>query len=148
MDGEAEIVKRVNIPLRTRRQFAATLYIGHRRDRQPVLTQRVGREITAERFFDVIRRNAVPNDVCRITGDVIENSSVDLQIVRERKKADAGADTVPDNADLFVALLLQPFDGAASVDDSLPKRLQSPPDIRSDKIIGAVCLGRTLQSLR
>ena len=55
--------------------------------------------------FDVIGREAVPDDIRRVAGHVIKDCRVDLQVVYKSKKTDARTDAGTDNADLFVTLL-------------------------------------------
>jgi len=102
----------------------------------------IERQVAAEALLDVIGRNTVPDDVCRIARHVIKYSRVDLHIVRERKKTDARTDTCADNADLFIALLFQPANSRTRINNGLPERLQCPADIRSDKIVGTIDLRR------
>ena len=92
--------------------------------------------------LDVIGRKAVPDDVGRVAGDVVEDGRIDRHIVDEGKKADARPDACPDDADLFVTLLFQPSNGRAGVNDRLPQRLQCSSDVRSNEIIGPLKLGR------
>ena len=80
VDRETEIVERIDVTLRARREFGEFVDIRHRRDRQPVFAKLVERQIIADTLFDCVGREAVPDDVRRIAGDVVENRRIDLHI--------------------------------------------------------------------
>ena len=104
VDGEAEVVESVDVPLWARRELGEFFDIGHRRDGQPVFAKFVKRKVVADTEFDVMRRDAVPDDVRGIARNVVKDRRVDPQIVDKGKKTDARTDAGSHDTDLFVAL--------------------------------------------
>ena len=55
------------------------------------------------------RRDAAPDDIGEVAGDMIENSDINRSVVREGEKRSARADACADDADAIItALFSQP----------------------------------------
>src|ERR1700753_2783558 len=65
------------------------------------------------------------------------------RIVRAGDEGIAGPKTRAQHAELLIALRLQPVEAAADIDDRLPAGCDRAPDIRADRVIGALQLSRT-----
>ena len=59
------------------------------------------------------------------------------RLVAHGDEADGRADAGAEDAEAVVALLFEPAQGAAHVEDRLAIRLDRQPDIRADEMIGA-----------
>jgi hypothetical protein len=69
----------------------------------------------------MLRRDAVPCDICKIAGDMIEDSGIEAFVVREGQKARARTDACADDADaLKAAMFFEPCNGGARVQHGLP----------------------------
>jgi len=98
--------------------------------------------VVAKAFPDVIGGHALADDVGVVGGDVEEAAGADAFIVNKSDVADRRADAGAEDAELGVALLLEPVEAAAGVLDGLAVGLQGEADVGSADLVGAfVALG-------
>ncbi|MCU1314680.1 MAG: hypothetical protein JWN63_2 [Candidatus Acidoferrum typicum] len=120
----------------------AALNVGHGTDGRPVFAEFVDGDVVAKAFPDVIRGHALADDIGVVGGDVEEAAGAKAFIVNEGDVADRRADAGTEDAELGVALLLEPMEAAAGVLDGLAVGLEGEADIGSADLIGAlVALG-------
>src|SRR6185503_18798724 len=86
-------------------------------------------------------RQPAPGYVGNITGNVIKGSGVDIRLVGESEKRDAGSDTGSENADAFITFLFQPAHRRARVKHGLAHRLNRATNVSTDQMIGALKFG-------
>ena len=79
----------------------------------------------------------VPHHIGDISRRMIERRHANARIMRRRDKRVARTEARAHDAELRVALLLQPVKAAANVDHSLPHRIERAPDIGGHGIVGA-----------
>lgn len=111
--------------------------IGERANRQPVTPQIFERQMRLNAFADVARRNAVPDDIREVAGNVIEHTDVNQRFVHKRQERGARTDARADDADALKAFGGKPPDGGARIECGLANRLNRAPDVRADEVIGA-----------
>ena len=115
----------------------AALDVGHGADGGPAVAEFVYGDVVAKAFPDVIGGHALADDVGVVGGDVEEAAGADAFIVNESDVADRRADAGAEDAELGVALLLEPVEAAAGVLDGLAVGLQGEADVGSADLVGA-----------
>ena len=116
----------------------AALDVGHGADGSPVFAEFFDTDMISKTFPDVVRGHALADDVGVVGGDVEEAAGADAFIVNEGDVADRGADAGAEDAQLRVALLLEPMETAAGVLDGLAIGLQGEADIGTADLVGAL----------
>src|SRR5258708_3387685 len=74
---------------------------------------------------------------------MIECRHLDTRIVRGRQEPVAGTEAGSDDAQLLVALLLEPVEAAAKIDHALARGVEGASNVSRNGVIGAAKLGRT-----
>src|SRR5919112_5266507 len=118
--GEGQVVARGDEAHRAAAQGREPPDVAHRADGQPDLAQLFDRERAPDPGAHVPRRDAAPDHVGDVAGDVVEDARVDALVVDEGEEGGARADARPHRADALVPLGVEPRDGRARVDDGLP----------------------------
>jgi len=90
-----------------------------------------------ETFPDVIGGHALTDDVGVVGGNVEKAAGADAFIVREGDIADRRANAGAEDAELGIALLLEPVEAAAGVLDGLAIGLEGEADIGAADLVGA-----------
>ena len=111
---------------------------GHGADGGPVFAEFIDTDMISKTFPDVVGGHALADDVGVIGGDVEKAASADAVIVDEGDVADGGADAGAEDAELGVALLLEPVEAAASVLDGLAVGLEGEADIGAADLVSAL----------
>src|SRR5216683_1006337 len=115
----------------------AALDVGHGADGGPVFAKLVEGDVVAKAFPDVVRGHALANDVSIVGGYVEEAAGANAFLGNEGDVADRGADAGAEDAELGVALLLEPVEAAAGVLDGLAIGLEGEADVGSADLVGA-----------
>src|SRR5580698_189127 len=84
-----------------------------------------------------------PNHIAKGHRRVVESGHADAAIERSSEKGITGAKTGAQDANLLIALLLQPIDAATDVDDRLAAGGDGASDVGADRIISSRQLRRT-----
>jgi len=72
----------------------------------------------------------MPNHISDIGRSVIECGGANTAVVRSRKERIARAQTCADNAQILIALLFQPIETAAYINDRLAACIDGAADVR------------------
>src|SRR5713101_2957502 len=116
----------------------AALDVGHRADGGPVIAKFLHSDMVSKTFPDVISGHALADDVGVVGGDVEEAAGANAFVVDEGDVADGGADAGAENAELGVALLFEPMQAAAGVQNGLAVGLEREADIGAADLVGAL----------
>ena len=73
---------------------------------------------------------------------MIEGLRLNQRLVRRRQQREAGAEAGSENADAFIALLVQPGNRAPRFEHRLAAHLQRARDVGADNVVGAMQFGR------
>ena len=120
----------------------AALDKGHGADGSPVFAELVDSDMVAKAFPDVVGGHALADDVGVVGGDVKEAAGANAFVMDESDVADGGSDAGAKDAELGVALLLEPMEAAAGVLDGLAIGLEGEADVGAADLVGAfVALG-------
>ena len=95
-------------------------------------------DVVSKAFPDVIGGHALAYDVGIIRGNVKEAADADGGVVHQRDVTDGGADAGAENAELRVALLLEPTEAAARVQNSLTVGLECEANVGAANLVGAL----------
>ena len=116
----------------------AALDVGHGADGGPIFAELFNGDVVAKAFPDVIGGHALADDVGVVGGDVEQAAGSDAFIVDEGDVADRGANASAEDAELSVALLLEPVEAAAGVLDGLAVGLEGQADVGAADLVGAL----------
>ena len=92
----------------------------------------------AKAFPDMVGGHALADDVGVVGGNVEEAAGAEAFIVDQGYVADGGADAGAEDAELGVALLLEPVEASAGVLDGLAVGLEGEANIRAANLVGAL----------
>ena len=95
----------------------------------------------SKRGADVAGALSGPYHVAECHGGVIEGADLKARIHRGGDEGVAAAEAGAEDAELLVALLLEPVDAAADVDDGLAAGRDGAADVGADGVVGALELG-------
>src|SRR6266849_6940365 len=109
----------------------------YRTNRRPVSAQLFKADIIGKARAQVASRQSAPRDIGDVTRNVIKRAGVDVRLVREGEKGDAGSHTSSQDADAFITLLLEPSHRGPGIEHCLAHRLDRAAHIRADQMIGA-----------
>jgi len=115
--------------------------VGNGADGGPEEAEFVDGDFVAEAFPDVVGGHAVFDDVGEVGGDVEEAAGADGGVVDLGDIADGGADAGSDDAEVVVALRLDPAEALAGVGDGLAIGLEGEADVGADELVGALVAG-------
>src|SRR6266568_3367773 len=91
-------------------------------------------------FTDVTGGKARPDNVTEIGRGVIEDVHSQAAVMGAGNEGIAGTEAGAEHAKFRVALLLQPIEAAANVDDALSRSVNRASDVGTDGVIGAMKL--------
>jgi len=141
MQGEGEVVCGVDDedPLGS---GGEALHVGHGADAEEQLADLVLSEASVlQRDADVAGALALPDDVAEPGGGVVEGADAQARVVGRGDEGVAGAEAGSKDAELRVALGLQPVDATADVDDGLAAGGGGAADVGADGVVGALQFG-------
>ena len=92
---------------------------------------------------NVARALPGPDDVAKRGGRVIEGIHAQARIVGAGQEGVAGAEAGAQNAEVLVALLLEPVEAATNIDHSLAAGGNGAADVGADGVVGALKLHGT-----
>src|SRR5882757_4214993 len=87
------------------------------------------------------RRLAGPHDVGKIRGGVIESCNFDARLVRGAEKRITRSQTGADDAELRIALRLEPIQAATEIDYTLAGGIKRPAQVGRHRIIRTLNFG-------
>ena len=90
---------------------------------------------------DVACALAGPDDVAEPGGGVVEGADLEAGVEGGGDEGVATAEGGAEDAELFVAMLLEPVEAAADVDDGLTAGLGGAADVGADGVVGALEFG-------
>src|SRR5437016_6742132 len=114
--------------------------IDHRADREPELAQAFEVDGGFDPLANVASGLTVPDYVGKVGGRVIKSGGPNARIVRAGNEGVAGAEARPDQAELVVALLLEPVEAAADIDHALAHGIERASDVGGNGIVCAANL--------
>src|SRR5581483_3222807 len=101
----------------------------HRTDWFPELAQLFQGQVRFDALLHMLRRDAFPDHVGKVSGDMIEDAHVEERLMREREKRRARSDACSEDPNSFDALLAHPPYRRACVEHGLPHRLNRAADV-------------------
>src|SRR3989442_8510835 len=96
--GKSQIVFRRNEPHWTSLHFEQSRNEWHRTDWFPELAQLFQRQLTFDSLPHMLGRNALPNNVGKISRHVIKNADIDCGFMREREERRARSNARPQDS--------------------------------------------------
>src|SRR5262245_59751067 len=90
----------------------------------------------------MFRRETIPYNVRKKTGNVDECPRGETVVVRERQKPNTGSDACSQNCDASIAALEEPVCGASRVQYGLPDSRYGASNIRRNQVLSAFQLWR------
>ncbi len=124
-----------------RRPAGELIEVGHGTDGEPGLAQGFEIDVGFDSLADVAGGLSVPYDVGDVGGGVVEGGDANAGIVGGGDEGVTGTQTGADDSELAVALLLEPIEAAADVDDALADGVEGAAEVGGDSVIGAADLG-------
>lgn len=118
-------------------------HVGHGADGSEDLADEIlGEASVLEGSADVAGGLAGPDDVAEPGGGVIEGADAQARIHGGRDEGVAGAERGAEDAELGVALLLEPVEARADIEDGLPAGGDGAANIGADGVVRALEFGR------
>ena len=141
---EGEVVRGVDDERAATGDGGKALHVGGGADKGEEAADLVlGEAGLLEGFADVAGGLAGPDDVAELSGGVVEGADFEAGIMGGGDEGVAGAKRGAEDAELLIALLLEPIEAGADVDDGLLAGGDRPADVGADGVVGAFDFGWT-----
>src|SRR5205085_9648463 len=98
----------------------------------------VERDLRLQALAYVASGLPMPNHIGEIGRSMVEGGNFDSRVMRRGDEGIARAQTGPKNAQLRIALFLQPVEAAADLEDTLPRSIEGEADGGGNRVSRAL----------